>query len=157
MRRFLTSLPCFTLLAAAPHLYAADAMTLRDFVLRVTTQGPQMVVSYCGKAMPKLKKEMDAEFQSLQKKIDAAAEPLMQQLSAEQNPEMPADSQQLFETIGAQMLEKAKQYEPTSYCPAMMANMRKASVESLRDSIEKNFARYLALAKTKPAASEEKK
>jgi hypothetical protein len=116
----------------------------------VQTNGPLAVVGYCSAEVPEMRDELRHEYEKFVEKVASATRLLRERFGSALAEPGPPGTEQFFE-LGIEILQAVKQYPADNYCPWVLASMRKASAESLRQRIEEAYARYEAVAASKQA------
>lgn len=128
-------------------------LTVSEYLERLQTAGPRAVVTYCGREVPSLQSQLEHEYQEYVQKMSAATAPLRKRLSKEMSaPALVA--LRTFDEVGTNMLGAVQKYPPENYCPWLIENPKKASVESIRVNVEAAYARYEALGTQSPAKAQ---
>lgn len=113
------------------------------------------VISYCAVKAPATKKDLEAEFEQLKEKTRMAMAPLLAKIGTEELAKpVPPDAKATFKAMGDQMLDGVKKQDAKAYCPFLVGAMRKVTADSLRQTIETQFARYEQKAKDVKEAKE---
>ena len=137
-------------MAAEPANFAEYSQMLQYEMVRPT-------ISYCATKVPATKKDLEAEFELFKEKTRVAMEPLLAKIGPEELAKpVPADSKATFKAMGDQMLDGIKKLDPKAYCPFLVTSLRKVTSDSLRQTIETQFARYEQKAKDVKEAKEAK-
>ena len=114
-------------------------------------------ISYCAVKVPATKKDLETEFELLKEKTRVAMEPLLAKIGTEELAKpIPPDAKATFKAMGDQMLDSVKKQDSKAYCPFLVGAMRKVTADSLRQTIETQFARYEQKAKDVKEAKEAK-
>jgi hypothetical protein len=139
------------------HAQSTEPANFGEYTQMLQYEMMRPVISYCAVKAPATKKDLEAEFEQLKEKTRVAMEPLLAKLGAEELAKpIPPDAKATFKAMGDQMLDGIKKLDPTAYCPFLVGAMRKVTADSLRQTMETQFARYEQKAKEAKEAKEAK-
>lgn len=136
---------------------AADPANFAEYNQMLQYEMVRPTISYCATKVPATKKDLEAEFELFKEKTRLATEPLLAKIGPEELAKpVPPDAKATFKAMGDQMLDGVKKLDPKAYCPFLVTSLRKVTSDSLRQTIETQFARYEQKAKDVKEAKEVK-
>lgn len=137
--------------------HAAEPANFGEYTQMLQYEMVRPTISYCATKVPATKKDLETEFELFKEKTRVAMEPLLAKIGAEELAKpVPLDSKATFKAMGDQMLDGVKKLDPKAYCPFLVTSLRKVTSDSLRQTIETQFARYEQKAKDVKEAKETK-
>lgn len=127
---------------------AAEPANFGEYTQMLQYEMVRPTISYCVTKVPATKKDLEVEFELFKEKTRLAMEPLLAKIGPEELAKpVPPDAKATFKAMGDQMLDGVKKLDPKAYCPFLVTSLRKVTSDSLRQTIETQFARYEQKAK----------
>jgi hypothetical protein len=122
-----------------------DPINYGEYIKMVQYEMMRPSVNYCVTKVPALKKDLLTEFDLFKDKVRLAMEPLAAKIGADaMSTPTPSDynAKANFKALGDAMIAEVKKLEPKMYCNFLVNSMRKTTADSLRQTIETQYARY---------------
>lgn len=147
---------CIHTLCSAATDSAQATETTGEFILNYQQQIARPMIDHCVSKVPELKGPLLQEHARFQANVREASSGLLQKLRSNGvlHQTVTPEIRTTFQNLSQQSLAEITKHDPESYCPWLLSSLRKATSESIKNSIEKAFAKYNTLSADKGAQSQ---
>jgi len=139
----------FALLAGTA---VVQATSVRDFLLRSTTEMPGALVEYCAVEHPILSEEMRVEYELFRGKAVQAVDALSTKMPAYMTADEEAMSNRTMTELSKKQMEEIRKLDPSRYCPWLLNSLRSITAESFATRVLSAYERYTKLAASRAAS-----